>query len=641
MTDQERLDFIETIAPIIQKIGPEYDIKVSSPIIAQACLESAYGTSDKAQFHNYFGLKYRPNRVDCSSGIFESSSQEEENGVKTPITTDWFMFDSMEDGVRGYFQFLNSVSNYDNLKGVTDPREYLENIKADHYATASDYVDNNMRVIESNNLTRFDVVSDDNKEENQEETKMSNSSLVTQVLLSPNCNSPRNKEISKITIHHTAGFATVDQYLRSFAREERQASANYVVKDNEVGLCVEECNRAWTSSSPANDNMAVTIEVGNDGGPESDWHVSDASLETVIALCVDICKRNGIEALNFTGDASGNLTMHRYFAATNCPGPYLGSKFPYIAERVNAALRGEEYTPSEPAHADDPGDKTIDELVAEVIRGEWGNGEDRRANLTAAGYNYAEVQAAVDAYYSTPEEDSTALPPSGNDTDKKTIDEVVAAIIRGEYGNGEERRAKLEDEGYNYAIIQAAVNEAINGPQDTGDAEVEDPNKKTLAEIAYAVIRGDYGNGEDRREALEAEGYDYAAVQAKVDALLNGDDTEEAPEESVDEEPADEAPSNDDLTSVAYAVLRGDYGNGDERRERLEAEGYDYDAVQNIVNSLANGADTVADCRPTVTSDIVDAVIRGDYGNGDERRERLEAEGYDYDEVQDAVNARY
>ena len=639
MTDQERLDFIESIAPIIQKIGPEYGIKVSSPIIAQACLESTYGTSDKAQYHNYFGLKYRPDRVDCSSGIFESKSEEEENGERVPITTDWFMFDSMEDGIRGYFQFLNSVSNYDNLKGVTDPREYLENIKADHYATASDYVDNNMRVIEENNLTRFDG-SNDNKEEKQEEIKMSNSSLVTQTLLSPNCNSPRNKAISKITIHHTAGFASVDEYLRSFAREERQASANYVVKDNQVGLCVEECNRAWTSSSPSNDNMAVTIEVGNDGGPESDWHVSDESLETVIALCVDICKRNGIEALNFTGDASGNLTMHRYFAATNCPGPYLGSKFPYIADRVNAALRDEDYVPSVPEHNDESGDKSIDELVAEVIRGEWGNGEDRRAALTAAGYNYAEVQAAVDAYYSTPDEESVPLPPTGNDTDKKTIDEVVAAVLRGEYGNGEERRAKLEDEGYSYEVIQNAVNEAINGPQDTGDAQPEDPNKMTLAEVAYAVIRGDYGNGDERREKLEAEGYDYDAVQAKVDALLNGESDEE--DEAPAEEPADEPEESEDLTDdVAYAVLRGDYGNGDERREKLEAEGYDYDAIQSIVNYLANGADTVPDAKPTVSSELVDAVIRGDYGNGDERREKLEAEGYDFDEVQAAVNARY
>ena len=131
------------------------------------------------------------------------------------------------------------------------------------------------------------------------------------------------------------------------------------------------------------------------------------------------------------------------------------------------------------------------------------------------------------------------------------------------------------------------------------------------------------------------------AVQAKVDALLNGESDEDEEDEAPAEEPADEPTESEDLTDVAYAVLRGDYGNGDERREKLEAEGYDYDAVQSIVNYLANGADTVPDAKPTVSSELVDAVIRGDYGNGDERREKLEAEGYDFDEVQAAVNARY
>lgn len=55
-------------------------------------------------------------------------------------------------------------------------------------------------------------------------------------------------------------------------------------------------------------------------------------------MCVDICQRHGIKQLNFTGDASGNLTFHRMFANTNCPGPYLESKFPWLAEQVNKRL---------------------------------------------------------------------------------------------------------------------------------------------------------------------------------------------------------------------------------------------------------------------------------------------------------------
>lgn len=93
--------------------------------------------------------------------------------------------------------------------------------------------------------------------------------------------------------------------------------------------------------------MAVTFEVANDGGAP-DWHVSDASIEALINLCVDICQRNGIPAINYTGDASGNLTMHSFFAATACPGPYLKSKFPYIAEQINARLGGGKYIQAEP-----------------------------------------------------------------------------------------------------------------------------------------------------------------------------------------------------------------------------------------------------------------------------------------------------
>ena len=166
---------------------------------------------------------------------------------------------------------------------------------------------------------------------------MSNSSLVNYTKLSPNC-SKRTAKIDKITIHHMAGNLSVEVCGNVFQPTSRQASSNYGIgTDGRVGMYVEESNRAWTSSNRDNDNRAVTIEVANDGGAP-DWHVSDKALEKLIELCVDICKRNGIAKLNYTGDKSGNLTMHKWFAATACPGPYLASKFPYIAEQVNQKL---------------------------------------------------------------------------------------------------------------------------------------------------------------------------------------------------------------------------------------------------------------------------------------------------------------
>ena len=167
---------------------------------------------------------------------------------------------------------------------------------------------------------------------------MSNSPLVSYTKISPNSNNPRNKPITKITIHHMAGNLSIESCGNIFAKASRNASSNYGIgSDGRIGMYVEEKNRSWCSSSAANDNQAITIEVANDGGAPN-WHVSDKALASLIDLCTDICRRNGIARLNFTGDASGNLTQHNYFAATACPGPYLKSKFQYIADEVNKRL---------------------------------------------------------------------------------------------------------------------------------------------------------------------------------------------------------------------------------------------------------------------------------------------------------------
>lgn len=169
---------------------------------------------------------------------------------------------------------------------------------------------------------------------------MSNSGLVNYTRISPNRNSPRSQPISKITVHHMAGNLSVETCGSVFAPSSRQASANYGIgSDGRVGLYVEEKDRAWTSSSSWNDNRAVTIEVANDevGG---NWHVSDAAWNKLVELCVDICRRNGMKSLTWTGDKSGSLTCHYMFAATSCPGPYLKGRMAELAQTVTARLGG-------------------------------------------------------------------------------------------------------------------------------------------------------------------------------------------------------------------------------------------------------------------------------------------------------------
>lgn len=186
------------------------------------------------------------------------------------------------------------------------------------------------------------LVSDrpfDGTKEEQEAVIQGNSPLTEYVDLTSNATFPREQKIRKITIHHMAADLTLEEAGELFAREDREASANYAIdSEGRVGLYVEEKNRAWTSADRDNDGQAVTIEVANDeiGGQ---WHVSDQAYETLIDLCVDICRRNGIPELVYTGTEEGTLTIHKMFdEETQCPGPYLESRMPEIAEEVNQRL---------------------------------------------------------------------------------------------------------------------------------------------------------------------------------------------------------------------------------------------------------------------------------------------------------------
>lgn len=148
------------------------------------------------------------------------------------------------------------------------------------------------------------------------------------------------KKICKITIHHAVMTkASASQIAKVFANPKRRASANYCVgyKLGDICCSLYEENRAWTSSNRDNDQQAITMEVAN-SSVKYPYPVSNDTLENIINLCVDICKRYNFK-LTWTGDKKGSLTVHRMFAATACPGDYLMSKMPYIAEEVNRRLK--------------------------------------------------------------------------------------------------------------------------------------------------------------------------------------------------------------------------------------------------------------------------------------------------------------
>lgn len=150
----QQKQFINNIGYIIQEEAKDRGYKVCSPIIAQACLESNYGASMlSARWHNYFGMKCGSSWKGKSVNL--TTKEEYTQGQLTTIRDNFRAYDSMEDGVKGYFDFINT-KRYANLKNATTPREYLEFIKRDGYATSSSYVNSNMNVISRHDLERFD-----------------------------------------------------------------------------------------------------------------------------------------------------------------------------------------------------------------------------------------------------------------------------------------------------------------------------------------------------------------------------------------------------------------------------------------------------------------------------------------------------
>lgn len=153
-------------------------------------------------------------------------------------------------------------------------------------------------------------------------------------------------KICKITPHYMAAPMSGRQCADYFARNQRQASSNYCIGINgDIACSVDEENAAWTSSSWWNDSQAITIECGNIDNATGE--MTQATWDSLVNLCVDVCKRYGFR-LNYTGTSAGSLTMHKMYVATACPGAWLEARMPQLAKEVNARLDGSSVNVSTP-----------------------------------------------------------------------------------------------------------------------------------------------------------------------------------------------------------------------------------------------------------------------------------------------------
>ena len=191
---------------------------------------------------------------------------------------------------------------------------------------------------------------------------MSSSKLVNYTKLSPNHSGKRTHSIDRITPHCVVGQCSVETLGNIFQNTACEASCNYGIGyDGRVLLCVDEGNRSWCSSSNANDQRAVTIECASD--TTAPYTMNSKVYSKLVALCVDICKRNGKTKLLWFGSESKTLnyspksnemvlTVHRWFANKSCPGDWLYNRLGNLAKTVTAQLGG----------------KTTDTEVEEMIK---------------------------------------------------------------------------------------------------------------------------------------------------------------------------------------------------------------------------------------------------------------------------------
>lgn len=323
-----------------------------------------------------------------------------------------------------------------------------------------------------------------------------NSPLVSYTKLSPNHSGQRTHAIDRITPHCVVGQCSVETLGNIFAPVSRQASCQYGIGvDGRVGMYVEEKNRSWCSSSNANDQRAVTIECASD--TTHPYAFKDVVYNKLIELCVDICKRNGRSKLLWLGDKDKTLnyspksdemvlTVHRWFANKSCPGDWLYNRLGDLATEVTRRLTGGS---TDTGKVDVPSDTKTLYRVQTGAFAQKPNADAFATKLKAEGFatyivqvgNLYKVQvgafaqkanaenmmmklkaAGYDAFITT----QTGTPAAQTSTPKKTAAEIAKEIYYGTcsdsrwstWGNGETRRNRLKQAGYDPSEVQAEVN---------------------------------------------------------------------------------------------------------------------------------------------------------------------------------------
>ena len=400
MTKQE---FMDSIAKYARKYAPQYGICIVSPAITQAILESGWGQSKlAAQYHNYFGLKCGTKWTGKSVNM--ATKEEYKPGVLTDIRDNFRVFDSMEDGVKGYFEFIQ-LTRYHNLRGITDPKKYFETIIKDGYATSSTYVENCMALLDQYKLTQYDkeeakmgfyrndVVNLVNSWEGRNEADGTHKYIID--IYNSHLPHPRNTKMQYNWAWCACTWSALAVKLGYTDIMPIEISCYYIIEEAKKMGCWQE-------------NDAHIPGLGD--GVLYDWDDNGVGDNTGnpdhIGTVIYVNKESGYMVVmegNYSNAVKKRTIMinGRFIRGFICP-KYTGN--------------GAELPPTQ------SGGKDIKTVAREVIAGQWGNGDARKKNLEAAGYNYKEVQNMVNQILNgSAVQQSTPTQPQEQPTSKKVI----------------------------------------------------------------------------------------------------------------------------------------------------------------------------------------------------------------------------
>lgn len=310
-------------------------------------------------------------------------------------------------------------------------------------------------------------------------------------------------KIEFIVLHHNAGNLSIEDCYNVW--QTRAASAHYQVDINgKIGQHVWDGDTAWHAGDFIASQRSIGIEHANNTFAPN-WTVSEATLENGSHLTAASCKYYGLGRPMWMT----NVYPHSHFSPTACPGALSGFQLVKYMARAQAwydqMLAGKPApAPAKPQPSPAPAKKSISTVASEVRAGIWGNDPQRSANLRASGFDPAAVQAEVNRQL------GVAAPAPA----KKSVATVASEVIRGLWGNGDDRFNRLRNAGFDPNSVQAEVNRQLGGGAPA-------PVGKSVDQIAREIIQlNNWGSGQDRINRLRAAGYDPNAVQARVNQLL-------------------------------------------------------------------------------------------------------------------------